>query len=471
MPETEQSTAYLQLVPDQTQAAPKQKTYPLSSAMPVVMGRDFRCSIVLEPSIYRSVSRRHIEISAVPGVLSADGRQVWQICDLNSRNGTFVNGARLQGCQVLRMGDRIALGQHGPEFVFDYHLPAMPESNQRAETAAYPPSHLASTAPPAIPPKRPLPPRSPETVSMTQLFPILSTGRELAHKAYLLPAAITILFVVLLFLAIGNSVAFNFLLASYLAGAAYYFIYQLCGKRKPWWIIVAMMVSTALLLISPVLNLFVFVFHQLLPGNLVGTTSQTNPLVLLIKMFFGAGLMEEVLKAIPVLLAAWLGTQLKPPFRQQVGVWEPLDGILLGAAAAVGFSLMETLGIYVPATYKSALTQMGQDAAQLAGLQLLIPRVLGLVAGHMAYSGYLGYFVGLSMLHRRQRKLILIVGLLTAAVLHTLWNAAGLLSPILLAIIGGVSYAFLGAAILKARSLSPTRAQNFATRFISKSDQ
>jgi RsiW-degrading membrane proteinase PrsW (M82 family) len=33
-----------------------------------------------------------------------------------------------------------------------------------------------------------------------------------------------------------------------------------------------------------------------------------------------------------------------------------------------------------------------------------------------------------------------------------------------LAIVGVSSYAFLAAAILKARALSPTRAQNFATR-------
>ena len=126
---------------------------------------------------------------------------------------------------------------------------------------------------------------------------------------------------------------------------------------------------------------------------------------------------------------------------------------------------METLGVYVPATYKSSLLA-GQEAAQLAGLQLLIPRVLGLVAGHMAYSGYFGYFIGLSVLRFRQRWLILGVGLCTAAGLHTLWNAAGMLSPVFLAFVGVLSYAFLGAAILKARALSPTRSQNFATRFM-----
>jgi RsiW-degrading membrane proteinase PrsW (M82 family) len=108
--------------------------------------------------------------------------------------------------------------------------------------------------------------------------------------------------------------------------------------------------------------------------------------------------------------------------------------------------------------------QGGKDIAQLVGLQLLIPRLLGSIAGHMAYSGYLGYFIGLSVLKSSKRWLILTVGYLSASALHALWNATGTFSVFLLAFVGIVSYAFLAAAILKARSLSPTRSQNFATR-------
>ncbi len=58
------------------------------------------------------------------------------------------------------------------------------------------------------------------------------------------------------------------------------------------------------------------------------------------------------------------------------------------------------------------------------------------------------------------------MGYLTASALHALWNATGLISGLFLAVVGVLSYAFLTAAILKARTLSPTRAQNFATRFL-----
>jgi RsiW-degrading membrane proteinase PrsW (M82 family) len=301
-------------------------------------------------------------------------------------------------------------------------------------------------------------------VSLTQLFPILSTGRQLTHKAYLFPGGITVAFVVLMFIAVGNPFAFNMLLAAYLAGAAYYFVYELCGKHKPWWILSGAAVFTLLLLISPVLKLFVFVFRQVLPGDLPTGDSPVPFPILLIKMFFGAGLMEELLKAIPVFAAYLLGTQLRSPYRERLGVWEPLDGILLGSASAVGFTLLETLAQYLPEVYKATLSS-GEGAAQLASLQLLIPRVLGSVAGHMAYSGYLGYFIGLSVLRSRRRWLILSIGYLTASGLHALWNTVGSISPVFLALVGLLSYAFLAAAILKARELSPTRSQNFATRF------
>ncbi|WP_239651757.1 PrsW family intramembrane metalloprotease [Neosynechococcus sphagnicola] len=237
-----------------------------------------------------------------------------------------------------------------------------------------------------------------------------------------------------------------------------FFVYQLCGKRKPWWLIMGTAITTMVLLISPVWGVFVLVFRQILPGNISDLTTGTNFFRLLVGNFFGAGMAEELLKSLPVFVALFLGRQLRSPSRERLGVWEPLDGILLGAASAVGFTLLETLGQYVPDAVESS--------SQLAGLQLLIPRIIGAVAGHLAYSGYFGYFIGLSVLIPSQRWLILAVGYLTAAALHAFWNATASVSLgiFISPVIGAISYAFLSAAILKARSLSPTRSQNFATR-------
>ena len=83
----------------------------------------------------------------------------------------------------------------------------------------------------------------------------------------------------------------------------------------------------------------------------------------------------------------------------------------------------------------------------------------------MAYSGYLGYFIGLAVLKPKLGGQILLVGYLSASALHALWNTTGAYNALLLVIVGVLSYAFLMAAILKARVLSPNRENNFATRF------
>src|SRR5262249_32441549 len=67
---------------------------------------------------------------------------------------------------------------------------------------------------------------------------------------------------------------------------------------------------------------------------------------------------------------------------------------------------------------------------------------------------------------------ILGVGYLTAAGVHALWdstNAFGSLMPLALIAVGAATYVFLAAAILKARQISPTRSQNFATQLIGSS--
>ena len=422
--------------------------YWLSRSQEVVIGRDLSCEVVLDSDIYGMVSRRHAVVRPLAATTSS---QVWLICDLDSANGTYVNGRLLQGCRELQRGDQITLGSDGAEFVFECQSP-LPEASLKPVVPVTPLLEAVKHVP-----------TTPDhAVSLTQLFPIISTGRDLTSKAFLVPGIITVVFVVLMFATVdqGKSgfITFSWLLAVYIAGAAYYFVYQLCGKAKPGWVLVGSAVATVLILRSPILPKFVFFFRGILPGSTPVVVSTMSFPELLIRMFFGAGLLEELLKAIPVLALYLLGKQLRPPWRERIGIWEPLDGILIGTASAVGFTLFETLEEYVPDIIHTSGPQ--------AGLQLLIPRVLGSVAGHMAYSGYFGYFIGLSVLKPRQSWQILTVGYLSAAVLHALWNATGLFNASLLAVVGMLSYAFLTAAILKARALSPTRSQNFATHFV-----
>ena len=440
---------WLRLLPSAGEAE-LTRSYSLSSEREMAIGRDPTCEIVLESAKYGMVSRYHASLRPL-------SQNRWQICDLNSSNGTFVNGQRLQGCRELVSGDRITLGEgrdkakfrlrhRGAELIFESHS-----------------SHSSSFIPP---------PESPPIeaeVNLSQLFPILSTAKDLTRKAYLIPGIFTVIFVVLMFATVGQpgAILFNQLLvATYLSGAAYYFVYRLCGKTKPWWLPIIAATATALILLSPVLPVFIFLFRRILPGDLPNSLQTLSFPELFLRMFIGAGLMEELLKALPILGAYALGRRLASPWRERIGVWEPLDGILLGTASAVGFTLVETLGQYVPEFAQNVTMTAGQAAGQIVGLQLLIPRIIGAVAGHMADSGYFGYFIGLSVLKPRQRWQILTVGYISAAALHALWNSTAAFSGLLLVAVGVLSYAFLTAAILKARMLSPTRSQNFATRFL-----
>lgn len=436
--------------------AKQRPLYPLSEDQETIIGRDPSCQIALDPNQHLIVSRRHAAIR--PLLPGGKGLPGWEIRDLNSVNGTYVNGRYLQGCHQLQVGDRIELGEDGPQFIFEYQFPTPLQSSPKL------PKFKAVTRVP-LPSVSALRRPTTNSVTFTQLFPLVSTGRDLIQKAFLGPAVLTVVFVVLLFAAVGEPVVFNLLLAAYLTGGASYFIYQLCGKPKPWWVLLGCALCTSLILVSPLLPLFIIIFRDILPGSLPHEGEIVSFMSLTIRMFFGAGLMEELLKAIPILGAYLVGRLLRSPWREQIGVWEPLDGILLGTASAVGFTFLETLGQYVPDIIDNGMLQGDEVPGQLLGLQLLIPRLLGSVAGHMAYSGYFGYFIGLSVLKPTKVWQILTIGYLCASALHALWNATGFVSGLLLVGVGVLSYAFLAAAILKARVLSPTRSQNFATRF------
>ncbi|MCA9624763.1 MAG: FHA domain-containing protein, partial [Myxococcales bacterium] len=82
----------------------------------VVRGRDLGLSFLLEGTemvLGRSsgvelriddpdVSRRHARLCRTG--------PIWRVEDLGSRNGTFVNGERVEGTRALRLGDRLRLG-------------------------------------------------------------------------------------------------------------------------------------------------------------------------------------------------------------------------------------------------------------------------------------------------------------------------------------------------------------------------
>lgn len=116
---------------------------------PVVrLGRDAGASIRFEGDAARVVSTRHAELRHTG--------ETWRLVDLGSRNGTYLNGSRIQGEAPLSPGDEVRLGETGPRIallslseVVESTLVEQPAMRVAAD-AALPAS--AGTRPPAVRP-------------------------------------------------------------------------------------------------------------------------------------------------------------------------------------------------------------------------------------------------------------------------------------------------------------------------------
>jgi uncharacterized protein YjbI with pentapeptide repeats len=100
--------------PQQNSKEPEQ--YILSDKEATFVGRSSDCQFVLRPK-YSRVSRYHAKIELV----KIDNDPVWQISDLETPNGTFVNNQKVEDGQSLKSGDCITLGRpSGANLVFEY---------------------------------------------------------------------------------------------------------------------------------------------------------------------------------------------------------------------------------------------------------------------------------------------------------------------------------------------------------------
>ena len=97
---------------------------PLDPRAPLSIGRDPACGLCLRDG--EGVSRRHALVR-----VSRTRPDQWLLCDLDSANGTFLEGARLRDCRALSDGDEIRLGQRGPVLLF--RAAARPMAGARAE--------------------------------------------------------------------------------------------------------------------------------------------------------------------------------------------------------------------------------------------------------------------------------------------------------------------------------------------------
>ncbi len=247
-------------------------------------------------------------------------------------------------------------------------------------------------------------------------------------------------------------------------------IYAYARSDRSIWPFMIAYVVVCVQMMTPIIQPYFFVFRKLLPGD-IQITEQTPFLTAFVSMWFGAGMMEELLKGVPILLGAWLAVNAakhpqwtsKPWFRL-LQVRGPLDGVLMGAFAGAAFIFIETATQYVPMTAMNVAKQSDYGTGLAAGLLLLVPRVIG-GASHIAYSIIFGYFIGLGVIRPRQFWKLVGIGYLASCLIHALWNSVGQISPMLYWVVSLAGAIIAGAMILKARQIDASELgrENFSS--------
>ncbi len=395
-------------------------------SLPIALGRKFeQMPAKLQKRPVSRMVLKDAQVSHYHALIDLEENYL-VITNQSTTNDILVNGKSKERC-VLADGDILDIGSYKITVTLN------------PSTSLHYPRNDPTL--PTIPPR--LSNSGSHAVSLTELIPLLSKRKDLHKHGFLVPGIITVISVVAMLATKERHLFFLYILAAYLAIASHYLIHKLCLKHKPWWLLTSLALATGLPILSG--------FHLSIPhtGNEV--------LDLISEAFLEKGLLEELFKALPVLLVYFLGRLLPSQKRELIGVWEPLDGILLATASATGFALVETM-LHVHEEI--------EKGNSFAGLTIVITQILGDIFGQVAYSGYFGYFIGLSALKPKNGWQLLGIGYITSSVIHAFGNVATILQKkpqyhlfgsICLAVIGSLAYAFLIAAILKARQLSQNR--------------
>jgi RsiW-degrading membrane proteinase PrsW (M82 family) len=169
----------------------------------------------------------------------------------------------------------------------------------------------------------------------------------------------------------------------------------------------------------------------------------------LVGYVLGVGVREELCKAIPLFLLAWLTPRMR----------NPLSGVVLGMMSGVGFAIAENV-YYVFKTLESALGA----AAQTGRLGFLIGPIYNNVVRmamtpflHGCLSGVFGYFIALAAVDRARRWPLLVTGLGLSALLHGLFDTFVGQSPLYGVVIEAGTFFLVLTFVLKARGLTAAR--------------
>jgi RsiW-degrading membrane proteinase PrsW (M82 family) len=160
----------------------------------------------------------------------------------------------------------------------------------------------------------------------------------------------------------------------------------------------------------------------------------------LLFFYLVVGPVEETVKWLAIRLHAYR----KDSFRAVV------DGAVYGAAAGLGFATIEN-ALFISQEFLQAAEMGGQSAALLnAALPTAAVRTFA-GPGHVIYSAFAGYYLGLAKYNPEHAGPIVVKGLLIASFIHGTYNVSVTVLPGLIAVSGlGISagVAFLGVVVV-----------------------
>ncbi|MBG1233906.1 PrsW family glutamic-type intramembrane protease [Aestuariivirga litoralis] len=319
-----------------------------------------------------------------------------------------------------------------------------------------------------VPPQMPPTPRDFAAPTLSEMVPFKSKKINVWKSGILIPAAATGIASVLGF-KLTDYYQSMYVIMSYLLFIMLYACYAYSGVKKSLLIYVFPIVVVWIEFHTPIWSYLAFIFRNVLPGGIV----DDEPfLPAFFHYFFAAGLLEELVKAIPALIGLFLavralsktnatGVAAPKSYLDYIKVQSPMEGMLFGLAAGAYFIFDETMGEYVPKFVELVGKSEGEGSGFAFGFWLLFPRVTNGVIGHMGWAAIFGYFIGLAALYPRSMIKLLAMGWVLVALLHGLWDTAGKLGQ----------YANLAAAIptllifvaclLKAKQLNTATNGNF----------
>ena len=316
-------------------------------------------------------------------------------------------------------------------------------------------------------------PRDHDQASFSELMPIRSSKINLKRSPLLLFVIVTAVTVLVSFGALQQIIAganlqekegaftiFAFLTTFYLLVVVLLVTYLYSKSDKAIWSYFLNMVFVSALLVTPLSMPYFLIFRGILPGG-EGWIGAGSFVPAFIGMFFGAGLMEELMKVTLVIIGAVMtvkAAQIRPKLPAMLfdalRIRGPLDGLMMGLFGGAGFILIETWGQYVPNMVGQVFrgTQGNDLGAFGAGLMLLFPRVVGGMVGHMAWAGITGYFIGLAVLRPAQWHKLFLIGWIGTSLLHAIWNTQDFV-PLFGWFSALVSGVMVIACLLKARQI------------------